>query len=249
MVVARHAERIDWVFYYTMHFNLTAFVYNDGRSMKSWAHVPLQLPPRVHVRRSAPGGDECSKYLRFIMDCYPTLHVFEWIVFTQAYPFDHSPDFVGLMQSARKWSRPVQVLSYYGHPGPWGPAGLANNSLNESFVAGHRVWCSRMSNGLQAEEWHDPWLQTTGAAQGGRQFPVRLSTWWRRHNVSLPLPPRGRVCKMFGSIFASQPHAVQAHPRAFWQHLLRTHTTRPACYQLENMFQPLLMAAAGRSRH
>ena len=27
MVVARHDERIDWLFYYTQHFSLTAFVY------------------------------------------------------------------------------------------------------------------------------------------------------------------------------------------------------------------------------
>ena len=27
LVVARHDERIDWLFYYTEHFSLTAFVY------------------------------------------------------------------------------------------------------------------------------------------------------------------------------------------------------------------------------
>ena len=43
-----------------------------------------------------------------------------------------------------------QGLSYYGHPPPWGPAGLHNASLTSSFVNGNRVWCSRMSDRLQA---------------------------------------------------------------------------------------------------
>ena len=36
MVVARHDERIDWLFYYTQHFSLTAFVY-----MASQKHAGL----------------------------------------------------------------------------------------------------------------------------------------------------------------------------------------------------------------
>jgi len=43
-----------------------------------------------------------------------------------------------------------QVLSYYGHPSPWGPEGLHNASLRSGFVNGNRVWCSRMSDRLQA---------------------------------------------------------------------------------------------------
>ena len=43
-----------------------------------------------------------------------------------------------------------QVLSYYGHPSPWGPAGLQNASFRSGFVNGNRVWCSRMSDRLQA---------------------------------------------------------------------------------------------------
>ena len=150
LVVARHDERIDWIFYYTEHFSLTAFVYTDGRSLKAWAHVPLRLPPRVHVQRVARAGTECQKYLRHLVDCHATLDRHKWVVFTQAYPFDHSPDFAGLMESASHWSRPVQVLSYYGHPPPWGPAGLHNTSLRSSFVNGYRVWCSLMSDRLQA---------------------------------------------------------------------------------------------------
>ena len=48
---------------------------------------------------------------------------------------------------------------------------------------------------------------------------------------------------MFGSIFAAEPRALLAHPLAFWQRLMRTHVAVQACYQLENMWQPLLVAA------
>lgn len=244
LIVARHEERIDWVFHYVEHYSLIAFIYSDGRSLKAWAHVPLALPPRVHVRRMAKRGLECSKYLRHIIDCRASLHLHEWLIFTQGYPFDHSPDFAGLMQSASHWTGPMQVLSYYGHPPPWGPPALHNGSLRASFVAGRwRVWCSRMSDRLQAEEWWDPWLATTAVQQGGREHPVRLSTWWRRHNVTLPLPPAERVCKMYGSIFAVEPYAVTAHPPEFWEHILSSHSSAPSCLQLESMWQPLLVAA------
>lgn len=245
LIVARHAERIDWVFFYARHFSLSAFIYNDGRAMKAWANVPLALPPRVHVLRVPRQGNECYKYLRFIIDCHDSLAgVHEWVVFTQGYPFDHSPDFAGLMHSTRHWSRPVQVLSYYGHPAPWGPASLWNDSLRvDQWVNGNRVWCSPMSDDLQASEWHDPWLATTAPALGRAEFPIPLSVWWRRNNVTLPLPPIDRVCKMFGSIFAVEPSALRAHPLSFWQQVMRTHATSNGCLQLESMWQPLLVAA------
>ena len=81
---------------------------------------------------------------------------------------------------------------------------------------------------------------------GSTYYEVRLSVWWARNNVSLPLPPARRVCKMFGSIFAAEPRALLAHPLSFWQRLLETHAAAQPCYQLENMWQPLLAAAAGR---
>ena len=83
---------------------------------------------------------------------------------------------------------------------------------------------------------------------GSTCLEVRLSVWWRRNNVSLPLPPPRRVCKMFGSIFAAEPRALLAHPLSFWQRLLETHAAAQPCYQLENMWQPLLVAADSRRR-
>ena len=83
---------------------------------------------------------------------------------------------------------------------------------------------------------------------GSTCLEVRLSVWWHRNNVSLPLPPPRRVCKMFGSIFAAEPRALLAHPLAFWQRLLATHAWAAPCYQLENMWQPLLVAADSRRR-
>ena len=138
----------------------------------------------------------------------------------------------------------MQVLSYYGHPAPWGPAALWNDTLRvDQWVAGNRVWCSPMRDDLQAKEWHDPWLATTAPAQGRGEFPIRLSVWWRRNNASLPLPPWSKVCKMFGSTFAVEPSALRAHPLSFWKQIRRSHATNAGCLQLESMWQPLLVAA------
>ena len=53
---------------------------------------------------------------------------------------------------------------------------------------------------------------------------------------------------MFGSIFAAEPRALLAHPLTFWQRLLETHAWAAPCYQLENMWQPLMVAADSRRR-
>ena len=56
MVVARHAERIDWLFYYTQHFSLTAFVYMASQKHAGPDHgqPALQRPPSAPARISLP---------------------------------------------------------------------------------------------------------------------------------------------------------------------------------------------------
>ena len=52
MVVARHDERIDWLFYYTQHFSLTAFVYMASQKHAGPDHgqPALQRPPSAPAR-------------------------------------------------------------------------------------------------------------------------------------------------------------------------------------------------------
>ena len=47
MVVARHDERIDWLFYYTQHFSLTAFVYmaSQKHAGPDYGQPALRRPP------------------------------------------------------------------------------------------------------------------------------------------------------------------------------------------------------------
>ena len=56
MVVARHDERIDWLFYYTEHFSLTAFVYMASQKHSGPDHgqPALQRPPSAPARISLP---------------------------------------------------------------------------------------------------------------------------------------------------------------------------------------------------
>ena len=55
IVVARHEERLEWLYYMTTHLNATAFVYTDGKHPRAWAHVRERQPARVHVIRMARG--------------------------------------------------------------------------------------------------------------------------------------------------------------------------------------------------
>ena len=220
---------------------------------KSPRAAPSVLRPLEH-RRQVLGPAQrdhcgrCGKYLRHITACRRHLLRYRWIVFTQAYPFDHSPDFFGLMHAWRLWRSP-QVLSFAGHPAPWGPMHLWNGSLRRDFVAGNRVWCSPMRDNLQAVEWHDGWLaaepkRCEPAPNRNACFPVKLSEWWRMLTVGLAQPPA--PCKMYASIFATEPAALHAHPADFWVKLRRTHSAKLPCLQLESMWQPLLLAGQNR---
>lgn len=105
MVVARYKEDVSWI---DTALGLDLFdaveVYNKG---------PVGLShgdPRVRIRNVSNVGREGGTYLDYIIGNYEKLP--EEIWFTQADPFDHSPDFIGLLKGSQAYrNKPFQSLT------------------------------------------------------------------------------------------------------------------------------------------
>ena len=84
----------------------------------------------------------------------------EYTVFSQADPFEHSPDFIGLLQSSSNWE-PVQNLTFRYSKG-WGPSDeqiIETETMRNCFVGNHRVFTDSMTGGMQGVHWKDNFIE------------------------------------------------------------------------------------------
>lgn len=191
-------------------------VYNDGPELDS------EVIKGMDVRLGDHLPSESTKYLRFIVDNYDCLSPIT--VFAQADPFEHSPDFIGLLSSADHYRLPCQPLTYRGHSYPWGPqARLEAEAWPDKHVNGYRVWWEEMDDSFQGYTFEDPfisefvhpkyWDVDKGAPQ-----PFGVSSLWSFLGIQKPLPDR--FYKAYGAIFAVSRHGIQRHPKETYQRII-----------------------------
>ncbi|MQY24963.1 hypothetical protein [Nocardia aurantia] len=112
LVIARYNEPLDWVLRVPENFRL--HIYNKGGP-----DLPMEILERATTYlplRNA--GRESDTYLTHMLEYGPGAG--EYTVFAQGDPFEHSPDFLALLDRADTWSD-VQGLSWawkehIGHP-------------------------------------------------------------------------------------------------------------------------------------
>lgn len=89
IVVARYQEDVDWVNdlkYIFINTRIQPFIYNKGTPLE---HYPLSYISLSNV------GRESHTYLYHIIHNYDNLS--DLVFFTQGNPFDHSPEFLDIM--------------------------------------------------------------------------------------------------------------------------------------------------------
>lgn len=101
IVVAKYKEPIDWLRPLASRFSI--IVYDKSRKNLHW-------PSRFAVRNLENAGREAHTYLHYMLHDYVPGKS-DRIVFTQADPFEHSPDFVELLAHHEEW-RDIQPLSW-----------------------------------------------------------------------------------------------------------------------------------------
>lgn len=195
LVVARYTEDLGWLRdTLERHPGWTATVYNDGA---------FDIP--AHARIDVLPGDglpqEATKYLRFILDHYDSLH--DRLIFLQGDPMYHNPTLGTVLDCAAAWDPGYQNVSLWAHPPPWGPPDLT--PCMRILSPDGAVFRDTMGDDFQGALFRDPWLEET--------FP----------GLSLP-----RVCEILGvvpppapqkayaAMFATDASSVRRYSRETW---------------------------------
>jgi hypothetical protein len=103
LVIARYQESLDWVLEVPENFRV--HIYNKGAPDVS-ASVRDRASTFVALRNA---GRESDTYLTHMLEHGPGTG--EFTVFSQGDPFEHSPDFLALLDRADSWSD-VQTLAW-----------------------------------------------------------------------------------------------------------------------------------------
>ncbi len=208
IVVARYKEDISWMGYLGRRPNHRIFIFNDGEPLTDY----ILYKNMIQIE-----GDhkpcEASKYLSYIISNYEGLA--ERVVFTQASPFDHSPDFVGLLGCYDKWA-PIQNLTFRGHPPPWSFSKVLNEErlCTEQFINNNRVFVDPyLQDNLQGSLFEDYFIPIFN-----QQFvrndivPYLLNNFGVKEGACRP--------KAFGACFSVTREIIHKYPREFYCKIL-----------------------------
>lgn len=105
IVIAKYKEPIDWV--RRLSRDYSPIVYDKSRKNLHW-------PGRFPIRNLENVGREAHSYLYYMLHDYVPGQ-FDRIVFTQADPFEHSPDFLKLLDRSSEW-KDIQPLTWGYQP-------------------------------------------------------------------------------------------------------------------------------------
>jgi hypothetical protein len=205
-VVARHTENIAWMSYLTRKSNYDVFLYNDGPT------IPKLFTKNMTIYTHEKSKHEAGKYLDFIVKHYSILSTYEKIIFTQANPFDHSPDFIGILENINKFKTPFQGLTYVGHPeDTWGNIkNMIDEKYTHEFIENNRLWCDKMTNELQGTEFIDKWLNKARS----KHCMITVKEFWNKYDIKYEIP---ELKKWFGACFAVTPYAIFKHDIDLWK--------------------------------
>ena len=229
-VVARHDENIAWMCYLTRKPNFDIFMYNDGQTISTLFTKNMTLYTHEKSKH------EAGKYLDFIVKHYNDLSKYDKIIFTQANPFDHSPDFIGLLENIDKFDSQFQGLSYVGHPyNNWGNIHkMINEKYTNNFIENNRLWCDEMTNELQGTEFVDKWLIKAKT----KHNMISMKEFWNQYDIKYEIPS---LKKWFGACFAVSSHAIFKHDIKLWMKLYKNFKgEKSKGIQLEYIWQALM---------
>lgn len=90
IIVARYLEKINWII--DNNLQQRCIIYNKGKSIIGDSSLNIKHIPNI--------GREAETYINHIIQNYD--HLEDYLIFTQAYPFDHSPDFLSIINYCDK---------------------------------------------------------------------------------------------------------------------------------------------------
>lgn len=212
--MAKYNEDITWLISYGKNnMDASIYVYNDGLDFDILSSNIVNIKgDNVPV--------ESTKYLLHIINNYEYYQnlvkngIKRRIVFTQANPFDHSPDFKDLLNIYEEWED-VQPLTLYGIDPK------INNDfekvikeeipLIKKFSNNARIWCDLMMINYQGIYLPFDWWNNFISYLGPEYF-VEL---WKYFSFK----PKTPLLKMYAACFAVTPENIVKYPLEFWQNI------------------------------
>ncbi|MCG2590346.1 hypothetical protein [Rhodohalobacter sulfatireducens] len=109
LVIARYKENISWVKHVPDSFDI--IIYNKSKRLPLFQKLLCKLNDRIQVVHIPNCGREAETYLRYVKETAEYGDPESYTVFCQGNPFEHSPDFLQLLNRVHLWD-PLQPLSY-----------------------------------------------------------------------------------------------------------------------------------------
>jgi hypothetical protein len=213
LVLARYNENVDWIRYTT----IPHIVYNKGSS---------DLPDWVNQKKIENISYEEYAYLSYIVDNYDYLA--DRVIFSQANPFEHSPDFLHLLKYTNLFSD-IQPLSWQyldGDP----PEYLKVLSKKYLLIKNYRVHVEFISDELFRYDAASGTFMSHRFA-GCNTVQIVASYFLKNDNVRvsalnlLDLPNRKfgnhymtPIC--YGAIFSVTKQKILSRPKEYYLRLL-----------------------------
>jgi Protein of unknown function (DUF3431) len=206
IVMARYKENLSWIGYLGRNPEFRISIINDGDPLTD--NVTYK---NINMFKGDNLPAETTKYLLYIIHHYD--HLADRVLFTQANPFDHSPDFIGLLSVYDKWA-PIQNLTYRGHPPPWGPVDelYSEDSNCITHIDNYRVYEDELEDNLQGVHYKDPYIPSF-LSQFTRDdiLPYMFSKFGIKRGPRCP--------KAFGACFSVTREIIHKYPREFYINL------------------------------
>lgn len=250
-VIARYNEDVSWLF--KRHYLSNGVIYNKGSDDISYAGKIVQSS------NHPVWGRESETYLRYIIDHYDNLP--EYIIFTQANPFGHSPNFLEILDELyilKNWKSyqaltsgcfdPMpdnwkKIIHYndHGHPQEGDQLPPLNNILYDKteYIKTYPIYFQLMDSSMETFPFKDLYF-----------FPT-VEAYRKYHHIFLPTNTLGRTYRMlnikkpfcgygkfnWGAIFGVAKTNILQHPIEFY-HNLHTFSMEHYChgYILERMW-------------
>lgn len=195
IVVARYNEDIRWMSYLGRRQDWDVFIYNDGPPLDTY------FTPNFTIYKGDGVPAEASKYLQFMCDHYNSLDQYDWIVFTQADPFIHSPDFIGLLESKEHWEAPFQGLTNGAFPRYW-----REHSHDSQRMNNFRYFI---------EDLNDDWTGGDSDLRASCMIGAgSVSQFFSHYGAKL-----GCMKRCFSACFATTPAAIRGQTYETWNKL------------------------------
>jgi hypothetical protein len=208
IVVARYKEDISWMGYLGRRPNHRIIIFNDGEQLTDYISYKNMI-----IVEGDHKPCETTKYLSYIISNYDNLA--DRVVFTQARPFDHSPDFIGLLEHSDKWAE-VQNLTFRGHPPPW----VFSKELFEEVV-------SKDQHIANYRIFADPYLQDNLQGSLFEDYFIPIFNQQFKRNDIVPylfnkfgIKEGTQRPKAFGACFSVTRNIIHKYPREFYIKLL-----------------------------